>query len=198
MGWYILAAILFLLVVILLVPVHAIVEWNKNLFIKIRFLFFRFSIIPNNKKKKKKSEPKKTDNTGKKEHKSSEKKKEKKSLEEIVDLITDLSKKYGPGVKMTFKTLRIHVMEGFWKITADDAAQCAIKYGRICASINSITAFFQNIIKIEKQKFRIYPDFASDEDEIRGRLDFQITPMFVIIGGIMLVVAYLKDKLNQK
>ena len=120
-------------------------------------------------------------------------KKRKKYLDEIVDGILDFIEKYGGGAKMALKNIRVHYLEGFWKITDEDAAECAVKYGRACAGVNVILAFIQNYIRIEKIKLKIYPDFASEKDEIRIKADIEFNPLIVIIGLLRIATVFFKD-----
>lgn len=193
---YLILVIVFLLI-LFCIPVHVVVDWNEKLIVRVRYLFFKFTVFPFKKKENKKDssevKEKKTDNNDKK----NKKEKKKKSVEEVIDELVDITKRYGPGARVLLKSFRIHEISGFWKITDDDASECAIKYGRICALISSSMAFLRNLIKIEKEKFRIYPDFSSDEDIVNGYIDFQFVPLIALVGTIMLLVTYLKFKLSE-
>ncbi len=189
MGWLIFAGIVFSLLLMLMIPVHVIAEWDKELALRIRYLFLKFTIFPVKTDKKEKS---KKERVSKKEIQKKEKKR-KKYLDEVVDGILDFIEKYSGGAKMVLKNIRVHYLEGFWKITDEDAAECAVKYGRACAGLNVIMAFLQNFIRIEKIKLKIYPDFASEKDEIRAKADIEFNPLIVIIGLLRIAVVFVKD-----
>ena len=68
--------------------------------------------------------------------------------EEIIDMIIDAVNKYGPGAKMILRNIRFHRLELYWKIGAEDAAACGIKYGRACAWLSGVLGFFRNFTKM--------------------------------------------------
>ena len=121
------------------------------------------------------------------------KEKRKMTVEEIVDMIVDCVKKYGPGAKMILRNIRFHRLELYWKVTAEDAAACGIKYGKICGWISGVFGFFRNLIKIENPKIKVFPDFLSEKDEIYGGADIEFNPLIVIIGALRMAFAFVKD-----
>lgn len=94
---------------------------------------------------------------------------------------------------MILKNIRIHRLELFWKIAAEDAAACAIRYGKVCAYLNSALGFFRNLMKIERTNLRVYPDFTAEKDEIRGGADIEFNPLIVMIGALRMGIAFIKD-----
>ncbi len=189
MGWLIFAGVVFSLLLILMIPVHVIAEWDKEFALRIRYLFFKFTVFPIKTDKKEKTRKEKST----KKAIQKKEKKRKKYLDEIVDGILDFIEKYGGGAKMVLKNMRVHYLEGYWKITDEDAAECAVKYGRACAGLNVILAFVQNYIRIEKIKLKMYPDFASETDEIRVKSDIEFNPLIVIIGLLRIANVFIKD-----
>ena len=140
-------------------------------------------------KEKEKPEEQKTEKT------AGEPKKEKRKMtvEEIVDMTVDCVKKYGPGAKMILRNIRFHRLELYWKVTAEDAAACGIKYGKVCGWISGVFGFFRNLMKIENPKIKVFPDFLSEKDEIYGGADIEFNPLIVIIGALRMAFAFVKD-----
>lgn len=195
MGWLIFAGIVLLLTALLMIPVHVRAEWKETLSVEIRYLFLKFKLYPAEKKeKKKKKSSGKAETASKAKH---PKKKEKKLPEEVVDGIIDAINRYGPGAKMILKNVRLHTLEGFWKIAADDAAECAIRYGKICAYLNTALGFFRNLMKIEKTKLRVYPDFTAEKEEIWVKLDGEANPLILLIGFLRVGAVFLKDSFRK-
>ena len=196
-GWLIFLGIILFIILLLALPVHIVADWNEHLTLKIRYLFFKFTIIPGKEKEKKKKTPKKE-----KEEKPTEDKpkkpKKKHTPEEIIDGFIDAVHRYGPGVKMILHDIRVHKLEGFWKIAAEDAAACAIRYGKICALLNTGFGFLRNLTRIEKTKLRIYPDFTAEKEEIRVLADTEANPLIILIGGIRIAFALLKDMIAKQ
>lgn len=191
-GWLIFLGIILFIILLLALPVHVIAEWNEKLTLRVRYLFFKFTIIPGKEKEKKKKTPKKE-----KEEKPTEEKpkkpKKKHTPEEIIDGFIDAVHRYGPGAKQILRNIRVHRLEGYWQIAAEDAAACAVRYGRICALLNTAFGFLRNLVKIEKTKLRVYPDFTAEKEEIRVLADIEANPLIILIGGIRIAFALLKD-----
>ena len=192
-GLYIFLGIIIFILAVLMIPVHAVADYKDSFSLKIKFLFFfKYDIFPMKEKKK---EEKEKQEEPKAEKSSEEKQKEKRKMtfEEIIDFTVDCVKKYGPGAKMILRNIRFHRLELYWKVTAEDAAACGIKYGKICGWVSGIFGFFRNLTKIENPKIKIFPDFLSEEDEIYGGADIEFNPLIVIIGALRMVFAFLKD-----
>lgn len=195
MGWLIFVGIVLLLTVLLMIPVHVRAEWKETIFVEIRYLFLKGKLYPSEgKKEKRKKSPEKQKDE---QQEKPKKKKPKKLPEEMIDGIIDAINRYGPGAKMILKNVRVHELEGFWKIAADDAAECAIRYGKICAYLNTALGFFRNLMKIEKIKLRVYPDFTTEKEEIRVKLDGEANPLIILIGFLRIGAAFLKDSFRK-
>ncbi|MBQ6877645.1 MAG: DUF2953 domain-containing protein [Oscillospiraceae bacterium] len=196
-GWIIFFGIVFLFFGILMIPVHAVADYKEVFSLKIKFLFFfSYTVFPRKEKKKAekpKEEKPKTEKTAEKPKKE----KRKMTAEEIVDMIIDIVKKYGPGAKMILRNIRFHRLELYWKIGAEDAAACGIKYGRVCAWLSGALGFFRNFMKIEKAKLRVFPDFISEKDEIYGGADIEFNPLVILIGALRMAFVFIKDLIKN-
>lgn len=197
MGWLIFLGIILLIIVLLALPVHIVIDRNEKLTIKVRYLFFTFVIVPSDKKEKEPKEKKAKPEEQPKKAKT-KKPKKKRTPEEMIDGFVKAVNEYGPGAKMILKNLRVHKMEGFWKIAAEGAAACGIRYGRICALLNTAFGFLRNFVKIEKAKLRVYPDFTAETEEIRVLADIEANPIVVLIGAIRIAFVYLKNMFNKQ
>jgi hypothetical protein len=199
-GWMIFFGIILFILGVLMIPVRAVADYKNEFSLKIKFLFFlNYTVFPM-KEKKKEEKPK--EEKQKKEEKPQEPKKEKRKMtpEEIVDMVIDYVKKYGPGAKMILRNIRFHRLELYWKVGAEDAAACGIKYGRICGWLSGALGFFRNLTRIEKTKMRVFPDFISEKDEIYGGADIEFNPLVILIGALRIAFVFLKDaaKNNDK
>ena len=192
-GLLIFLGIIVLIFGILMVPVHAAAYYKEEFSLKIKFLlFFKYDIFPMKEKKKEEKKEKAAPEKEKVPEKA-KKEKRKMTLEETVDFIIESVQKYGPGAKMILRNIRFHKIELYWKVGAEDAAACGIKYGRICGWLSGVLGFFRNLTKIEKTKMRVFPDFISEKDEIYGGADIEFNPLIVLIGALRIAFALLKD-----
>ena len=173
--WMTVLVILAVLVLIGCIPVGVDAAYGEGgVLLSAKIGFFRLQILPAKPKKPKKPKKKHTP-------------------EEIIDGFIDAVHRYGPGAKQILRNIRVHRLEGYWQIAAEDAAACAIRYGRICALLNTAFGFLQNLVKIEKTKLRVYPDFTAEKEEIRVLADIEANPLIILIGGIRIAFALLKD-----
>ena len=124
--------------------------------------------------------------------------KKKHTPEEIIDGFIDAVHRYGPGAKQILRNIRVHRLEGYWQIAAEDAAACAIRYGRICALLNTAFGFLRNLVKIEKTKLRVYPDFIAEKEEIRVLADIEANPLVAIIGALRIAFAFLSNIIKEQ
>lgn len=180
---------------LLSLPVFVIAEWNEKLTVKIKYLFFRFTVVPAPEKKKK---PKQEKEPEQKPAKPKKKQRKKHTPDEIIDGFIDAVHRYGPGTKMILRNIRVHKLEGFWKIAGEDAAACAVRYGRVCALLNTAFGFIRNLVRIEKTKLKVYPDFLAEEEEIRVYTEIEANPIVILIGGIRIAFAFLKNMIKKQ
>ncbi|MBQ5666745.1 MAG: DUF2953 domain-containing protein, partial [Oscillospiraceae bacterium] len=190
-----LGIILFILAV-LMIPVHVAADYKEEFSLKIKFLFFFKYVIFPMKEKKKEKEEKQKEKPKTEETEKTKKEKRKMTLEEIINTVIDYVNKFGPGAKMILRNIRFHRLELYWKVTAEDAAACGLKYGKICAWLSGVFGFFRNFVKIENPKIKVFPDFISEKDEIYGGADIEFNPLIVIIGALRIAFVFLKDLLK--
>ena len=196
-GLLIFFGIIALILGILLIPVHAAAYYKDEFSLKIRFLFFFEYVLFPMKEKKKEEKPEKTETVKETAPEKTKKEKRKMTLEETVDFIVESVQKYGPGAKMILRNIRFHKIELYWKVGAEDAAACGIKYGRICGWLSGALGFFRNLTRIEKTKMRVFPDFISEKDEIYGGADIEFNPLVILIGALRMAAAFLGDLIKS-
>lgn len=203
MGWYIVLGILIFLILILTIPVHVIIKYDEHAELDIRYLFISYQLIPGKKESgkkesRKKEEPEKTGKpAGMKKTSARPHKKEMKPLDFLYE-IENFFDRYARGVGIILRNFRIHDFTGFWKVTGEDAADCAIRYGRICAVLGGIMSYLNNIIKTEKIRLRVFPDFVGEEDVVRASADFQFNPIVALYGLIVIAVQYISGKSDRE
>ena len=196
-GLYIFLGIILFILAVLMIPVHVAADYKDEFSLKIKFLFFFKYVIFPMKEKKKEKEEKQKEKPKTEETEKTKKEKRKMTLEEIIDTVIDYVNKFGPGAKMILRNIRFHSFELYWKVTAEDAAACGLKYGKICAWLSGVFGFFRNFVKIENPKIKVFPDFISEKDEIYGGADIEFNPLIVIIGALRIAFVFLKDLLKN-
>ena len=196
-GLYIFLGIILFILAVLMIPVHVAADYKDEFSLKIKFLFFFKYVIFPMKEKKKEKEEKQKEKPKTEETEKPKKEKRKMTVEEIIDTVIDYVNKFGPGAKMILRNIRFHRLELYWKVTAEDAAACGLKYGKICAWLSGVFGFFRNFVKIENPKIKVFPDFISEKDEIYGGADIEFNPLIVIIGALRIAFVFIKDLLKN-
>ncbi len=197
-GLLIFSGIILFILGILMLPVRIVVDYKNELTVKIKFLIFlRYTVFPMKEKEKKEKTEKRAEKK-KEEAQKQKKQKRKMTIEEIVDTVINIVNEYGPGAKMILRNIRLHSLELYWKVGAEDASSCGIKYGKVCAWLSGVIGFFRNLVKVEHTKFRVFPDFISEKDEIYGGADIELNPLVVLIGAVRMAIVFLKNMFNQK
>ena len=92
-------------VLVLSIPLKVSIGYDDKISLSVKYLFIKLNILPTDpnkpKKEKKPKEEKPKEEKPKTEKTEAEKKpKRKMTVEEIVDMIIDAVRKYGPGAKM--------------------------------------------------------------------------------------------------
>ena len=143
---------------------------------------------PKKPKKPKEPKPPKEKPAGKKPLEFSE------QLGLIVDLLASLKGAAGMVVR-NFKLYKIRL---FLVVAGEDAAETAIRYGRVNAAVYGAYAAAKNFLRIGRPEIEIRPDFISGEAlvdfEARGRL----VPLVAVWAGLRAGLTFLKKTLRRR
>jgi nitrate reductase NapE component len=141
-------------VLLLNLRVRIVVSYNNDFDVKIKYLFFTYSI------------------KSKQEGKTKKAKKQKETQPKKVDLksFLDTFKRFiEPVKKLTHSfMLRLRVDMLMIKLTvcSDDAAKTAILYGGACAVIYPAAAYIEGNFKVKKDDVSVLPDFNGKDSSI--------------------------------
>ena len=184
-----LGLILLILLLVLFVPFRVYAAYrDKTATVRVKFLFFRYTILPQKKKKKKKKKkPKKK----KKEEPPEEGKKKKKKLD--VGLLLRLLKKHLPPLLRPF---RIRSVNMTWFVHASDAAATAMLYGAASGIAAGTLAIFQKFARrFEKARVDLYPDYDGDKGGFSGDITVSFIVFPLLVAGIRAVRDLFKYKI---
>lgn len=186
---YILLVILLLCVLLCLVKIRVEANYNDSLTLKIKVLFLTFTLVPWEKKKKpakpkKKIPQKKKDNKQKKEKNPSYIKKlsDKKGVNGLLSMLSDIAKLCGTTLKGLINNIVIDKLNVSITVVGDDAADTALKYGKLCGVFYSAVAVIcRSVKKYEQYNLNVTPDF-DDEASMQAKADaeFYIRTFYVL------------------
>ena len=201
--------------------VKIVVSYNDQLTLRLKILFFSFTLFPQKKKKinpkkftvkkfrkrrikeekaylkkisKRKSKPKsdsKTDDTAL--EKAKPKKGLKRTAEDAVAFIRDVVIKI---LKKTGKYLRTDISEFRITVGGDDAAAVAIEYGVVSQIVGYTIALVDNLKHTRYTKnatVEISCDFAAPSSDVKAHLGFRLRVWHIIAIAVSGITGYIKS-----
>lgn len=187
---YILLGIVLLLALLCFVKLTFTAVYSSELTLKLKVLFLTFTLVPVKQKPKKpkskmpkKPKKKPADKGKKKDKKPSYLKKlgDKKGVGGLLSMMTDLAKLAGSTLKGLFERIIIDKFDIDVTVVGDDAADTALKYGKICGAFYSAVSIICGTAKCEQYNVNVTPDF-DDEASMRVAADirFHIRVWYVL------------------
>lgn len=172
---YILLGLFLVLGLLCLLKLKIIAQYTDSLTLKLRVLFLTFTLVPAEKKpKKQKKIPEKkkesSKKTAKKEKKPSYLKKlsGKKGLSGLISMLAEVVKLIGSTAKGIYSNIVIEKLNLDITIVGDDAADTALKYGKLCGIFYSaVSVICDNVKEVYDYNVNVTPDF---DDEAKGKI----------------------------
>lgn len=197
------------------------VEYNDEVKLWVKVLFFKIKILPKAKKKRgphsmsekkaKKIKQRLEKKAQKKKQKKQEKKaqkeiwakqpKKKKSLDEILDIISMVKDLVGTVIKKFFGHLRIDLARLKINVATGDAATTAIAYGAVCdAALHLLTAL-ESVKGIELPRSKdidIRCDYLADGITADIKISFALRVWHVFHVAIAALITFIKHSVRMK
>lgn len=199
---FIILGIILFFVLLLSIPVFLELQYTDSVSVTLSWLFLKFKLYPGNKEKKKKEKPQKE--APKEEEKKEEepKKEEPKPKKEnflktfynyqgvsgITELIRDCAAALGKFSKGFLKSIYIRKLRIDIRVTESDAAQTALKYGKICGEIYPPLGFICSSCHVKNYKVNILADYCGEKTKGEFETKVGLVPRSVMNAGIALVV----------
>lgn len=199
--------ILLLLLFALCVKLRIEALYNEKLSVVLHVLFLKFTLVPFDEKKKKPKKRKKAKKQGKK--KVTEKKKEKKQsllkkytekngVDGLVSIISDVASLVSTTLKGLFEHIVINKFDVDIIIRGEDAADTALKYGKICGVFYSAVAVVLSTAKFDDYNLNLTPDFdETKESQVKGETYFYIRTYYVVLYLLKAFVKLLKIRYKK-
>lgn len=191
---WVLGILLALLLLLLFCPAIAEVRLNYDqLTVRARILGIPFTVWPQKEKK-----PKKENKKEPKEAAEPKQKKEKqtpsKKFELTFSKLVSIASLAGRVMRRLLAALHIRGVKLVLPVSAGDAAQTAMFYGRFCAFFYGGLATLQNVIDIQAEDINIIPDFGGDNKYRRSfYCKIEATP-FIMLGVALYAFKQLKEE----
>ncbi len=184
---YTLLGIISFIIVLFLIPVRVTGHYEGTFEMYVKYLFIRIKIFPSEEKKKKPEKEKKN----KKEKKPKEEKPKEKGdnifltfynnqgFEGVIQLIADSLNAIGGLFGGIFRHFVFRELYLEMKIAGSDAAETAIKYGKISSAVFPAMGLLCTKARVKKYNVDISPDFLANKDEAMFHFQFGLSPIFV-------------------
>ena len=195
---YIILGIIALIVILCSVKVKITAEYGNSFSLDVQWLFIKLHIFPQTeeqkatkrrrtkaKKEEKKKKKKKPEEEKKEEDKTSEPKKnifkefyENQGFGATVELIQTAAAQLGGFMGSIYRAFVIENLKLLLKVSSgDDAAQNAIKYGKVCSAVYPSMGFICSNMKVKKYEVNVVPDFISQENKAQFALSLSVRPI---------------------
>lgn len=193
---YIILGIIALIVILFSIKVSVTAEYADSFSLDVQWLFIKAHIFPQTEeqkakkaakkaKKEEKKKKKKPEEEKKEEDKPSEPKKnifkefyENQGFGATVELIQTAAAQLGGFMGSIYRAFVIENLKLLLKVSSgDDAAQNAIKYGKVCSAVYPSMGFICSNMKVKKYEVNVVPDFISQENKAQFALSLSVRPI---------------------
>ncbi len=205
---YILAFIVLITALLCMVKLRFFASYSGELSLQLKVLFLSFTLVPYKKKEKKKSKKKilkkkkdaksKDDKEGKKPS-YLKKLSDKKGVTGLISMISDLAKLATSTLKGIFKNIVIEKFDVSISIVGEDAADTALKYGKLCGVFYSaFSVICDNVKKCDSYNVSLNPDF-DDEAQAKAHADvcFYIRTFYVLKYALAALLKLLRIRYKR-
>ena len=203
---YIILAVIALIVILFSIKVSVTAVYDETFTLDVKWLFIKFRIYPEDEEKKAKKEAKKAEKEQKKKNSKKEKTEKEKTEEPsqpksnifkdfynnqgfaaTVNLIRTAAAQLGGFLKGVYRAFVIENLTVLLRVSAgDDAAQTAIKYGKVCSAVYPAMGFICSNMKVKQYDVNVVPDFISAENTATFKLSLSVRPIKLTNAVIVL------------
>ena len=209
---YIILGILLLLFLLTLLNVWAFISYNEELRVVVKIAFIKLQLVPP-KQKKEKKKPKKPKKKQEKKPLKKKSQKEKafsikdyvkeKGVSGILNIVKNIAVLAAEVLKDLFSRITVTKFTLKIRIAGSDAADSAVKYGKVCSVLYPALKLIAEVVTIEDYDIDVEPDFSDEpknsaQAEIKARIRVISIIAVVFIRGIQALRLILKAKPKHK
>ena len=203
---YIISGIILFFILLLSVPVVLDLEYTDMFRCKVSWLFIKFNIYPPDEKKDKKEKKEKKPKPQKENKNEQKPEAENKSDDDtvkkenfiktfynnqgvsgILELVRNCALYLGKFSKGFLRSIYIRKLHIRISVTESDAAQTAIKYGKICQELYPPLGFLCSSCHVKNYSVNIWADYCGEKTKGESETKVALVPRSVINAGIALV-----------
>lgn len=108
------------------------------------------------------------------------------SLSDVTGLISDGCGALSPSLRALMRHLHFRHVKLWLTVGADDPADAALLYGRICAAAFPLLGTLQSLLDFQTDEFRILADFYGSKLDFRVSFELRLSPMAALFAVLIL------------
>lgn len=193
---WIILGIFSVLLLLLFCPISVTAEYQNELSLKIRYLFFTYR-APSSKPEKEKQAATKEEKQPE-EHKKTKLQEilEQKGLSGFLHMLKEMAGIAASTARkvashLVFTRFRLEII-----VADEDAAQAAVQYGYVCGGVSAAMSVFLHNCKCKRYHIHITPDFDRKESSVVFSTKVKIKPLFLGISGLHALVRLVRIRMQ--
>lgn len=117
-------------------------------------------------------------------------------VEAIITAFKRIASLVGGVLKPVFKTFKLRNLNIDITSAADNAADAAINYGRLCAGVYPALSLILSVVRYNKYTVNIRPDFDKKEFEADISTEISVIPWAAVCGALCSLVRFVGFKIK--
>lgn len=200
---YALIGIVIIVFILFSINLSFIIDYSDKTVVTLKYLFLKFTLVDTSKPKKEKKKKKKKKGDESEESDTDEEGKEKgkpkgnslikqlyldQGYDGIERMLRAVGKSLGSFFGSLYKNLVVDELYITMITAGSDAADTAIKHGKLCSWLFPVLGKFVSTCKVKNYDFDISPDFLATKSEAYVYAKLHFTPFVVVYAVLALVV----------
>lgn len=186
----VLLAIILLIFLLSLIPIHVDVRYDQELTARLRILFYKKTLYPSMEEEEDLEDPEEDesleeDPKGKKKSSQSMD-----SIKEIFDFLKENLDILKRSLKFLCRGIRVRNMEILWRIHGENAAETAQFYGYVEIGIGILFGIANELFRFKKYRIHVEPDFEEKGMLFRAKADISFRLITILLLFPKLVRIY--------
>lgn len=203
-AWWIVLGILAFVLLLLLLPVYVSLRFRDTLEVHVRYAFVSLCVYPRPEKPEKKK--KKAARTGRRAKKQESEEKlpqlEKLLREDGVSAVAaylhSVAKLAADALRRALRVIVVDRLQVRLIVVGEDAAETAVRYGKICAAVYPAQAVLETVMKVRRREVRVEPGFLQEKSSAAVDLRVHVQPLRVLAAAAGLLVRWLVNTVRQE
>lgn len=187
---FIIAGVLLFFTILLNCPVVIRVRYREDLYFRIWYLFFHYTVAPRPEPEEKQEQaPAKAEQSKKNRFRELL---QKKGLSGFVDIFHEVSEVASKAGKELFSHLVFDQFQLEISVTGENAAQTALNYGYVSGAVGSAAGLFLGNVRCRSYHISVNPDFQGEKSRVVFDAKAHIRLISFLYGGLRALIRVLK------